>query len=272
MEISNNSYLLSKIQSSFNSRLDSNQEIKSLIDKMRDRKATYKEVDRYAELIGMILTEAYQEVIFSGQIPGGLDFRTVAQIIIPTLKNNHLLITDYGSKVQKHLNENFGLGLKAVKPEFDYPRANRIKEKVVAADTVPALKIILAEPIINFSMGIVTMMVHDNCEFQYDAGLVTRIKRTASGDCCEWCRNLAGDFEYMKSSSEIFRRHKYCRCLVEYKEPYSKAINVHTNREVSERDIARLNRKRKSEERSAKAVEESRMRKDYRLAKYGQRK
>lgn len=272
MENSNNSVLLSKILTSFKSRLDSNQELKSLIDKMRDRKATYKEVDRYAELIGMILTEAYQEVIFSGQIPGGLDFRTVAQIIIPTLKNNHLLITEYGSKVQKHLNENFGIGLKAIKPKFDYERANRIKEKVASVDTVPGLKIILAEPIINFSMGVVTMMVHDNCDFQYDAGLETRIKRTASVDCCEWCRNLAGDFDYMKSSSEIFRRHKYCRCLVEYKEPYSKAINVHTNREVSEKDIARLNRKRKSEEKNVKAAEEARIRKDYRIAKYGQKK
>lgn len=55
---------------------------------------------------------------------------------------------------------------------------------------------------------------------QYDAfwnakdyGKYPTVTRTASWNCCDWCREVVGTF--VDPSSEVFRRHDRCRCSIE---------------------------------------------------------
>lgn len=252
------------IESIFINLFTSDETINELFDKMLKKKATYKEVDKFAEVIGNLLSVAIKQSIPDGETIEYDQLAILSDMMPKLLKNNHTLITDFGARVQKQLNNNFGVGLNAVKPKIDNARVARIQEQILESVDNIRLENVISEPIINYSMSIVTSMIFENLEFQYNAGLSPRISRKSAGDCCEWCQNLAGVFEYTKHPEDIFKRHKFCRCLVEYQEPNSKKVNVHTRKNTSSEDYKRLYRERETE-RKVKRQKES----AYRLSKYG---
>jgi len=75
---------------------------------------------------------------------------------------------------------------------------------------------LLDDPIVNFSQSIVDDSIDKNAKFQSKVGLRPIIKRRTFGHACEWCRNLAGTYEYRDAPDDIYRRHQRCRCTVEY--------------------------------------------------------
>ena len=36
------------------------------------------------------------------------------------------------------------------------------------------------------------------------------------GDCCDWCRKVAGVYHSTDIPDDVYRRHRFCRCTVEY--------------------------------------------------------
>lgn len=61
------------------------------------------------------------------------------------------------------------------------------------------------------------------------AGLQPRIIRKATGTCCEWCKNLAGTYDYPVENEDVYRRHERCRCTVDYDPGGAKRFqDVHT--------------------------------------------
>lgn len=68
-----------------------------------------------------------------------------------------------------------------------------------------------------FTQSIVDDSIQKNIEFQSKAGLRPRITRTLVGKGCEWCRNLAGTYQYPDDvPEEVYHRHERCRCIVNY--------------------------------------------------------
>ena len=58
-----------------------------------------------------------------------------------------------------------------------------------------------------------------NAEFRERSGMESKIVRTAHSGACAWCRALAKVYDYgrdviEKGNTDVFRRHKYCRCTV----------------------------------------------------------
>lgn len=86
---------------------------------------------------------------------------------------------------------------------------------------------------VNFMQSVVDDTVKVNADFQYKAGMSPKIRRTSTGKCCEWCDKVAGVYEYKDISGKgnnVFRRHRCCRCLVEYDPGDGKVQNVHTKK------------------------------------------
>lgn len=117
----------------------------------------------------------------------------------------------------------------------------------------------LAEPLVNFAQTIVDDAVRANADFQYKAGLSPKIIRTSTGKCCKWCDNLAGVYEYEEVSdtgNNVFRRHKHCKCLVEYDGNDGKRTNVHTKKTANKNDIEkRIENANKANKRTARSRE-----------------
>ena len=226
--------LLEEIKREFQKRFNKNDSIKDLYEKVRKKKASYKEAHKFAEETGEILAGVFKDNISSDRLPDGRMYYNIAKRIIPEmLKNNYELTTEISMDIQKNINESARIGIKALRPEFNEDKVQGIVNIVSGKEEYDKIAYMLGEPIVNFTQSIVDEMVRVNAEFQSKAGLNPKIRRTSTGKCCEWCDKLTGVYKYDEVSNtgnNVFRRHKHCRCSVEFEPGDGTRQNVHTKR------------------------------------------
>lgn len=226
--------LLEQIQSDFQSRFDKSGKIARLYARIRDGTATYKEADAFAVETGEILAAVFKDNLSSDVLPDGKLYYNIAERILrPTLGYNYELVADVSVDIQNILNKTAGIGIKAVRPEINQDRVQGIIDIASGREQYDDVAYILGEAVVNFTQSVVTDAVKKNADFQYRSGLSPKIRRTATGKCCEWCGRLEGVYDYAEVSdtgNDVFRRHKHCRCLVEYDPGEGKLQNVHSKR------------------------------------------
>ena len=66
----------------------------------------------------------------------------------------------------------------------------------------------------NVSQSFFDEYERSNAEFRAKAGLKMLVIREEVGDCCDWCADLAGVYDYEDAPSEVWQRHAHCRCMV----------------------------------------------------------
>lgn len=179
------------------------------IRKLDDGTGTYSEASEIAELIGDEIAKQLSDVYTPEQLEN-------------YIKAGHDLVTMVSEVAQQNLNDAARVGIKPMTTK--YPRA---KVKTLAEDLALVDNDALPEEIKNEIPSFVLSMVDDivkyNADFQAKAGLNPVIVRTWSGSYpshdtkhTDWCRELAGTYEYGKEPNRVFARHKGCRCKVEY--------------------------------------------------------
>lgn len=197
-----------------------NQKIKATYKALADGTATYAQAQEFAVTLGEILAGAFAKHLSSSQLPDGKMYYNVAnRILHPTMGGGYELVADYSRQVQEIINRSLGIGIKAIQAPMNKDKIDGLINIVSNAEQYDDVAYALGEPVVNFMSCIVDDTVKANARFQRDAGLSPKIKRTATGGCCEWCRKLAGTYDYNDVSdtgNNVFRRHQYCRCLVEY--------------------------------------------------------
>ena len=222
--------LLELIQKDFEENYNKRKLIASLYQKVRDGTATYLEANDYAIEVGKLLSDAYQRNLSSAVLPDGHMYYNIAKrVIYPTMEHNHELISSMANMVQSDLNELNGFGIKALIPEINLDRITGIIEKVVSVEQFDDVKWVLGESVVNFSQNVVAETIKTNAEFHYNMGVEGKIIRETSGGCCEWCNRLAGTYVYPDVPQDVYRRHDYCRCTVDYELKGARS-NVHNNR------------------------------------------
>lgn len=231
--------LLKKIQDDFKKEFDQSKVISDLYARVRDGTATYDEANDFAIEVGEILANAYKKNLSANVLPDGRMYYNIAnRIIPPTMTNNYNLITEVTKQVQESLNKSAGIGIKAIVPELNKDRIRGIVNKVSESDNYDKVAWLLDEPQKNFSQSIVDDSIKANAEFQYKSGLAPKIVRTLAGNCCEWCRSLAGTYNYPEDvPNNFFRRHRYCRCRVLYYPGNGKVQNSHTKKWRNETEL-----------------------------------
>lgn len=93
-------------------------------------------------------------------------------------------------------------------------------------------KWLLEAPVIrNFAAAIVDKSIKENADFHYQAGLSPRIeRRVGNNKACKWCLDKVGTYKYPDVPKEVFQRHRYCTCKVEYFPGNGKKQDVYTKR------------------------------------------
>ena len=74
----------------------------------------------------------------------------------------------------------------------------------------------------------VTLYFKNYVNFQGRSGLTPKIIRKAERKCCDWCAQLAGEYDYPDIPDDVYRRHERCQCTVEYDPGEGRRQNVHT--------------------------------------------
>jgi hypothetical protein len=92
--------------------------------------------------------------------------------------------------------------------------------------------------------------VQTNVEFHGKSGLTPKIVRIAGGNCCKWCRGLAGTYIYPDVPKSVYQRHDNCRCIVTYNpvDGKGKIQNVHSKDWISEEGYVKIERQKREKE------------------------
>lgn len=233
--------LLELINSEFDAKTLNSDVIKQAVRKLRAKQASYKDANDFAIEVGDILAEVFKDNISAEILPDGRMYYNIAERIInETLGKNHELIAGYSEDVQALMNEQAQIGIKAQKADLNQSRIDGMVERLAKEEDYNKIKWMMDEPVKNFSQSIVDDSIRKNVEFHYKSGLEPKIVRRSTGKCCDWCDKLTGTYDYetvRAIGSDVFRRHRFCRCTVEYYPGDGKRQNVHTKRFIdSEKD------------------------------------
>lgn len=226
--------LYEKIKKQFDSKIEKSKKLRGLANKLRNGVATYKEAHDFAIEAGEILSKTLKNNLSSSILPDGKLYYNIAdRTIRPMLGDLYEKVADYSEDVQMFLNKNQNIGIKAVRAKLNEDKVQGIVDITSGKEYFDEIAYMLGGPIVNFSQTIVDDTVRENADFQYKSGLSPKIIRTSTGKCCEWCDKIAGVYEYEKvadTGNNVFRRHKHCRCLVEFDPGNKKRQNVHTKK------------------------------------------
>ena len=221
-----------RIQTSFQSNVMKDRRIAQITKRIRDGTATMTDGHDYAERLGEHLSRALTSNLTAETLPDGKLYYNIAKrTVTPALQNNYELTNEIAADIQKIIDKDAGIGLGTVKADFPEERVQGLidmmtKEGISLEDALAWLD----EPIINNSEAFFDDYVDANATFRNDVGLKATITREVAFNCCDWCAELAGTYDYDKAPPDIYKRHKYCRCIVTYKSG-RKAQNVWTKRQ-----------------------------------------
>lgn len=207
--------LLKALQDSFSTKYEVDSRIRAVLKKIESGRGTYLDANRYAIRCGQLLSQTFGVRIEASMLPDGTLYYNIAdRTVRPMLEQNYKLISEACEKVQETMNKSAGLGLRPLVPEMN---DNRIQGLIDLVSTRPyeEVKQFLDDPVINFSQSVVDDSIEKNADFQYKAGMSPKIVRTADGNACAWCVELAGTYDY-PCDRDVYQRHERCRCSVDY--------------------------------------------------------
>lgn len=209
--------LLKEIQKEFDERTYNSGKLKKALKLLQDKKATYLDANSFAIEVGEILADVLQSKITAEVLPDGKMYFNIAdRILNPTMKKNYDLISNFSVDVQTELNRSANLRLKGQVPDLNQDRINGIVNRISSEDDFNQSAWLLDDVIVSFGQSVVDDAIKANAEFHAKAGLQPEITRRVSGHACDWCKNLAGTYDYVSAPDDIYRRHQRCRCTVDY--------------------------------------------------------
>lgn len=206
--------LTESIKGSFADNMDTPR-LKKLAEMASQGKATYKEANEYALKAGEALAKAYQENVSSEVLPdGSMDYELAREVLYPTTRANYEAVVDYGANVQEAFNKAAGVtGLKAKVPALDDNRVDGLASFISGGDSYDDRALMFEQALVNLSQHHIDAMVRENGRFLTEAGYRPRITREPDGGACAWCLDRAGTYDYGDEPTEIYERHRDCRCV-----------------------------------------------------------
>lgn len=232
--------LLGAVERDFTADLRTDRMI-SKLGRRIDNGGTWSDAEAYAARLGELKSRALQSNITADRLPDGRMSRELAEeILTPTLTENYRLALEASAQVQESLNESAGLGLKAVRPELNTERIQGLVDRIGDSEDFEDVAWLLGDPVVNFTQAVADETLEENVEFHADAGLSPRIERIAEGNCCKWCAELEGEWDYDDRPSDIYRRHENCRCQVIYKPVKGQYSDAHTKKRFETERDARI--------------------------------
>lgn len=228
--------MLEKIKESFFAYYEKDKRITSLFNKIRDGTASYTEAHEFAVRVGNDLAKAYK-INLDSRLYG---YEEARMLLRDPLEKNYELIADYCQQVQTILNQQYGLGIKSIVPEFSVDRMEGLATAISEATAEEAAMKLFGEPVINFSQNVVDESVRQNAALASKLGFTPQIIREYEGKHyerkklvdCAWCKNLAGIYNYSSvsaSGSDVYKRHESCRCVVTYVPDKGKNVKMRSS-------------------------------------------
>lgn len=222
--------LLDKIQREFNLSLNQSSKVAGIQAKIANGTATYLDAQAHSVELGELLAKAFKTHLSSDVLPDGKMYFNIAEKILnETLGNNHELISSVTKQVQEILNTKAGIGLKSVDVPAYKSKIKSLVNRISNEENFDDIAWILDAPVVTFSQNVVDELLKANVDFQGKSGMRPTVTRIVHGHkACDWCRSLAGTYEYPDVPPDVYKRHDRCNCSVTYDPGEGKKQNVWT--------------------------------------------
>ena len=201
------------IKKAFRKAVDSDPDVKKLYAELQDA-PTYgvamKLANKIGEDLGKVLVKYAPEL--------SVDDLELDDILPKALGLDHAQVSAACKQVQEKMNKQAGLGIKYKEPQFNMDKALGLADEVRGITDENALAQALVERVANFSTGVVDDSIYENAGVLARAGVKTILIRTAEANCCDWCEEVAGTYDYFEvkdKGNDVWRRHLGCKCEID---------------------------------------------------------
>lgn len=204
------------IKKEFQDTVNDDPKCQSLYKKIRSGDASYKTASQLAARIGECLGK-----VLKRHAPEASIYEWDLNDLLPrSLGLDHSMVATACEQIQEKMNKDAGLGIKPKSPKFDYDRVQgMIKELEDHTDNFSDIEKSFWDQLCNFSQNVVDQSIRDNMQLMARAGIKTQVIRQAEFKACEWCRDVAGTYDYAEvkdTGNDVWRRHENCRCTIDY--------------------------------------------------------
>lgn len=215
-------------------------EIRKILQKVEKNIATHIDGQQYAIRLGQNTADVIITNLLDGlEIP---DYYKLEDTIMPLLKNDHELVNELAAKIQKSLYEKANLGLNPIKPALEVDRAEDLINAISDAKNITQARNLVDGSLKDLIQHFDDKFIEDNARQEYRCGLRPKIRRMLAGGACEWCKALAGIYDYPNVPKDVYRRHQNCGCIVTYDPGDGRRQDVHSKRWAQEEEYEQTER------------------------------
>lgn len=191
-----------------------------LFNQLASGEANYYDAHMVSQIVGEHTSDALLQVLTPDALPDGrLYFNIGERTIKPAVELGDNIVANYTEMMQTQMNNKAGTRIKAIKPREDLSNIDSICGLASDYENFADGRWLLDKPVQTHLETVVDKFVRSNARFAEAAGLDPVIVRTAEADCCPWCAELEGTYNYSDvraAGSDVYRRHNNCRCITEY--------------------------------------------------------
>ena len=131
----------------------------------------YEDAYKAAREIGKILGDAYGAVLNMDALPDGKMYYNIARRVVgPTMEQAYSDVADISEETQNVLNNNAGLGLRAIRPELNQDRIKGIIDRLSSAESFEEVAWILKALSRRFCQSVVDDTVKKKCGVSGEGG------------------------------------------------------------------------------------------------------
>ena len=186
-----------------------------LLERINNGTGTYSTASAYAARIGDCLARVLK------QYAPGVDISEwdIENLIPGSLGLDHAIVVEACETVQKALNADASIGMRFIEPTFDSDRAYGIVTELRDNPGFRNIEATFYDQLANFSQNVVDEAIRANASTMNRAGIGSRIVRVAEFKACDWCRSVAGNYDYQAvkdTGNDVWRRHENCRCTIDF--------------------------------------------------------
>ena len=212
------------IKKEFQDTVNADKVCQELFRKIQSGDATYATVNKLAARVG----DDLGKVLMRYAPTQNIDEWDLDDLIPKSLGLDHNIVATACKQMQEHMNKDAGLGIKPKEPKFNWDRTQGIIDELRKhPDTFEDIEKSFQDQLVNFSQSIVSDSIRDNAQILARAGVKTMVIRQAEFKACQWCRDVAGVYDYAdvkNTGNDVWRRHENCRCTITYFTEYNSSF------------------------------------------------
>ena len=197
-----------QLRAALDKKLAADPSLRAVVKRIKNGTATLADSAEYARVLSHILGREVSANV--------LDLDDRAGVVTQLLHDCYEDVNSIYAQVQTLLDEQAGIHINPQKPDFPAERVDQFTHSLID----PTVKDSVIKRRAGAGTETITKSYHDdgikkNAQFRYDAGLKCYIVRIGT-QCCEWCSEVAGKYEFGDQPDGIFRRHDNCDCTIIY--------------------------------------------------------